>query len=155
MTMTFTGFLLCTSFRTPECCSTSVWWEDQRFTATCHLRTGGHSTTLLSTGEGFENTLIVHSGGELMSHTSTFKVLHYVLIDICPPSQELIIHIKGISSLLLGFALHSLGGVDCTPAESWKPVRPNKSVWPLMQQKLFNALMLVCLTGIFLDTFLE
>lgn len=88
-----------------------------------------------------------------VTHMSTF--MRNVLIDICPPSQELIIHLKGISSLLLGFALHSLGGVDCTPAESWKPVRPNKSVWPLMQQKLFNALMLVCLTGIFLDTFLE
>lgn len=45
-----TVFLLL-SPRTPECCSTYVWWEDRRFTATCRLRTGGHSTILLSTGE--------------------------------------------------------------------------------------------------------
>lgn len=43
--------------RTPGCCSTSVWWEDPHFTATCPLRTAGRSTTLLSTGEGVERRL--------------------------------------------------------------------------------------------------
>lgn len=51
-------FLSYPSFRTPEFSSTSVWWEDQHFTATCHLRTGGHSTTLLWTGEDGENKKI-------------------------------------------------------------------------------------------------